>query len=97
MDIAQESISQFTTGQGSVGITGQPIVTTGFAHKAYKGVTVRASPGNTGVIFVGMQGVKTTTGFSLPAGEKVEIPVDDPSKVYLVADAAGQGYSWLAA
>jgi hypothetical protein len=97
MDIAQQSIGQFTTGQGSVGTTSQPIVAAGFAHKTYKGVTLRASPSNTGVIYVGMQGLKTTTGFSLPAGEKVEIPVDDPSKVYVVADAAGQGYSWLAA
>jgi len=97
MDIAQESVSGFATGQGTVGTTSQPLLAAGYAHKAYKGVTVRASGTNTGLIYIGMQGIKTTNGFSLPAGDKVEIPVDDPSKVFVIADAAGQGYSWLAA
>jgi hypothetical protein len=47
-------------------------------------------------VYVGHgNGVSTTNGFQLDAGERVEIPIDSLDKVWVVGGAASQGYSWL--
>jgi len=95
VSIANEAASEFKTGHGTVGTT--PVValiTVETPVKKY--VEVKADLTNTNNIFVGINTVSTTTGFLLDAGESVRIPIDDLSKVYVVADAAAQGFSWLA-
>ena len=66
----------------------RPIVAAGYAKKAYKGVCVRAATANTVVIYVGAQHVSVNDGYPLPAGEELDIPIEDPSKVYVVATPA---------
>lgn len=67
------------------------------SNPAVKGVIVKALPGNTGIVYVGLTGVTTITGFPLEAGETVTIPVDDANKVYARADADNQGVAWITA
>lgn len=85
MDIVQESVSEFVVGHGGADIVSKPIVAAGYARKAYKGVRIRAATANTTVIYVGPQGVSESNGYPLPGGEEVVIPVDNPSKVYVVS------------
>jgi len=85
MNITQETVNDFVVGHGGADAASKPIVVAGFARMAYKGVRVRAASANTIVVFVGPQGVETTTGYPLPAGEELAIPIENPSKVYIVA------------
>jgi len=95
VSIAREASEEFSTGHGSVGTT--PVVRLASAEAPVeKYVEVKADLTNTDNIFVGIITVTITTGFLLDAGESVRIPINDLSKVYVVADAAAQGFSWLA-
>ncbi len=85
MNITQETVNDFVVGHGGADAANKPIVAAGFARKAYKGVRVRAASANTIVVYVGPQGVNTTTGYPLPAGEELAISIENPSKVYIVA------------
>lgn len=53
-------------------------------------VTLKAMSTNSGKVFVGVNGVSASTGFELIAGEALSIAVDNTSRLYAVADAAGQ-------
>ena len=85
MIITQESVTDFVVGHGGADAASKPIVAAGYVKKAYKGVRVRAATANTLTIYVGPRGVSTSTGYPLPAGEELAIPIEDPSKVYIVA------------
>jgi hypothetical protein len=89
MNITQESVSDFRVGHGGADAVSKPIIAAGYVHKAYKGVNVRAATTNTIEIYVGPQGVSVETGFCLPAGQEISIPVDNPCKVFVIATPAG--------
>ncbi|MHB9044403.1 MAG: hypothetical protein ACYC35_00535 [Pirellulales bacterium] len=89
MDVFQESVSEFIVGHGGADAASKPIITAPYSRKAYKGVNVRAATANTINIYVGPQGVSEETGYCLPAGEEINISVDTPCKVYVVASPAG--------
>jgi hypothetical protein len=89
MDIIQESVSEFAVGYGGTDAAGRPLVEARRARKALKGVRVRAATANTVVVYIGPTGVSTATGYPLPAGEEVEVKIEDPSKIYVVADPVG--------
>ncbi len=66
-----------------------------------KGVQIKAPETNSGVVYVGASGVTAdsadaTDGFPLSPGEGLFVPVDDPSKLYVIASAAGQKVFWFA-
>ena len=99
MNIEQESVSDFRVGHGGASAGRKPIVAADMASKAYKGVRVRAATANTLVVYVGPSSVTTDTGYPLPAGEELCIPIEDPSKVYVVATpgsncSANSGALW---
>lgn len=95
VSIAREASEEFATGHGTVGTT--PVVQLATVETLIKKyVEVKADLTNANNVYVGINTVSTTTGFLLDAGESVRIPIDDLSKVYVVADAAAQGFSWLA-
>lgn len=89
MDVFQEAVSEFIVGHGGADAMSKPIITAPYSRKAYKGVNVRAATTNTIDIYVGPQGVSEETGFCLPAGEEINISVDNPCKVYVVATPVG--------
>lgn len=56
-----------------------------------KTITIKADDDNTGNVFVGFDDtVSPTNGFRLAAGQGLELLIDDVSKVWVVADTAGQ-------
>ena len=55
---------------------------------AYKSITIRSRPGNTGVIFIGGPGVQVGAGYSLASGDSIDIPVRD-ALVYAIDATAG--------
>ena len=62
-----------------------------------KGVTVTADMSNSGTIFVGNStGVTSTSGFPLEAGDAIFLPIDNPTKIYLIADASSQKALYVA-
>lgn len=94
MIIERSSKSKFLAGGGTVGTSEQPA---GMDFGAAKSVTIKANAGNTGNIYVGHDaGVSSTNGFQLAKGESVEIAIDSLAKVFVIADAVAQGYSWVA-
>jgi hypothetical protein len=89
-------------GHKAVGVTA--VVLTSNTNKLVKGLLIRA-PGdedptpNTNVVWVGTKKVTAdsnegTGGMPLPPGESITLPVDDPSKVYVISDAASQEVAW---
>ncbi|MHB1033226.1 MAG: hypothetical protein ACYC35_23935 [Pirellulales bacterium] len=92
--IGDETVHGFDHGRKSaIGTTAVPLVAT--SSRAAKGVQIKAAAANSGTVYVGQSDVTAdaadaTDGFPLAAGEALFLPVDDPSKVYLVASTAGQ-------
>ena len=89
MRIEQTSINDFQTGQGPVDSAPKPVVAANWCNKAYKGVRVRALTTNNVSIFIGPESVTPETGFELPAGEEVSIPIEDASKISVVCTPEG--------
>jgi hypothetical protein len=89
MDIQQESVQEFAVGHGGAESVSKPIVAAGYAPKAYKSVRVRAATANTAVVYVGPASVTTDSGYPLSAGEELEMKIENPSKIYAVAELAG--------
>jgi hypothetical protein len=90
----KESIEEFKSGHGTVGTTAQVL---GNSQLVTKYVVIKADLTNTNNVFVGPSGVTATTGFLLDAGESTPpIQIDDVGKVFVIGDAAAQGYSWMA-
>ena len=55
-----------------------------------KAIVVKAMSTNTGIIYVGLSTVLTTTGFELEAGESIMFECDNLSQVYVIASIANQ-------
>jgi hypothetical protein len=90
-------------GHTPVGLT--VVQLTPLSFKCSRGVLVR-SPGpgepdaNTDIIYVGKATVTAdsdvkTGGFPIIPGGCLTLPVDDPSKIYVIAAAAGQTLAWM--
>jgi hypothetical protein len=85
MDLHQDTVDTFHTGHGSVDVTPKAVVAENMAHKAYKFMRVRAASTNDVGLYVGPYTVTVDTGFLLTAGAEVDVPVEDPSKVWVAA------------
>jgi hypothetical protein len=89
-------------GHTVVGTTPVPLTTLTF--KFVRGVLLRA-PGpndpvpNTDVIYVGRRSVTAdsaaTGGMPLLPGHAIDLPVDDPTQVYVVSRSANQDLAWI--
>lgn len=60
------------------------------------GVTVKALAGNTGIVYVGAEGVAAAAGFELSAKESVFLEVADIASVWIDAATTDDGVSWIA-
>lgn len=90
-----------TLGHGSktlIGSTAVQLQST--SHEAFTGVLVKASNGNSGVLYVGTSHVTTggtadgTDGFQLSSGESQVIPINNVNKIYVVSDTEEQIAYW---
>jgi hypothetical protein len=95
VNIAKEAGEEFQNGHGTIGAAKAALVSAENLINKY--VIIKADLTNTNNVFVGTSTVTAVNGFMLDAGEVTPpIPIDDLSKVYIIGDAASQGYSWLA-
>ena len=60
-------------------------------------VVIQARHNNAGTIMVGFDVTVTEikAGIALIAGESVSIPIDDPSRIFIIATVAGQVYNYM--
>ena len=60
-------------------------------------VFIQARQNNAGTIMVGFDATVTEikAGVALVAGESISIPIDDPSRVFIIATVAGQVYNYM--
>jgi hypothetical protein len=94
INVANQSVSSWNAGHGSVGETAQALSTGAPAVK--KHIVVRADAGNSGTITVGPNAGAASGGFVLGAGEQTPpIFVDDLKKVWVVGSGSDQAYSWV--
>lgn len=59
------------------------------------GLHVKALPGNDDVIYIGLDGVTSATGYPLEPGEEIYIEVDRVEMVYMSPAANGDGAAWI--
>jgi len=87
--LVQLAVNEFWAGHGGADAVARPIVAPGYApQKVLQGVRVRAATANTIVIYVGRVGVTVAGGYPLPAGEELQLYIEDPSTIYVVATPA---------
>jgi hypothetical protein len=92
-----DPVGEWRHGGGSVGTTAQ--VLTQIGYSAHHGVMVCADADNDGVIYIGSTDKVTadrsaTGGIELRAGSTKSFPIDDPSLLFVIGSAPGQGYSF---
>jgi hypothetical protein len=97
--IGDDSLTRFDHGRkSSIGTSAVQLTTT--SMHAPRGVQIKAALANSGTVYVGNSDVTAgaadaTDGFPLAPGEALFVPIDDPSKVYVVGTAAGQVVHFL--
>jgi len=102
MDVLSLTDTQATFDHGSnldIDASAEQITSTSFTAK--RGVIVRAPSTNTGNLYIGNSDVTAgttaaTDGQLLEPGESLFIEVDNPNKLYAIADAANQKIFWSA-
>jgi hypothetical protein len=87
-------LTGFTHGAKTVGAAAVQILATAAPLSA--GVQIKASDTNTGIVYIGDTSSVTantadaTDGFPLSAGQGLFVPIDDVTRLYAIASAAGQ-------
>lgn len=60
------------------------------------GVTIKALPDNEGDVYVGPNGLTSSTGFVLSRGEQVFLEISNLAAVFIDAENGSEGVSWIA-
>ncbi len=63
---------------------------------ACAGVSVRAKPSNTGLVYLGDGAVTTGNGYELSPGDAIAFDVGNVNQVFFDVDTNGEGVSWMA-
>ena len=61
------------------------------------GARIRALPSNTGIIYVGLTGVTSTSGYPLYAGEELFLPVSNLNIPFILPSVENEGVVYIAA
>ena len=84
--------SNILNGQATVGTSATQLG----SNTLKQGVVIKASSSNTGIVYLGStNGVTTSTGFELGAGETVTLPITNTNLVYLIATDINQIVSFI--
>lgn len=60
-----------------------------------RSISVKAHPGNAGLIYVGPVDVAAANGYQLNPGESVDLAISNANKLYVDAATSGDGVSYL--
>ena len=97
MSTVISSIAQPTTlihGVKTVTTAGTEVALT--VSKSLKsGITIKALHSNTGIIYIGLNPVTSSTGFQLTASESVFIEIHNPVIIYIDSSVNGEGVSYI--
>lgn len=75
--------SEFKTGNGGAEVA---VAAIGNSQLLNHSVNLKAAAGNSDIIYVGGSGVTIITGYELSAGNELILFIDDPAKVYVIAN-----------
>lgn len=78
-------------GQTTVGTTQVQLP----AEALNQGVNLKAPSTNTGKLYLGDDGVTTSTGYPLSANEQTFVSCDDLSRIFVISDTSGQKIAHL--
>lgn len=92
--IAIAAPTTFYHGQKTVTTPGTELVLAS-SQALVSGVTVKALPTNTGLIYVGKNPVTLTTGFILEAGEQIFVETDNLADVFVDCSVGGEGVCFI--
>lgn len=87
--------STIVHGQKAVTTSGTGVALASSSTPVNQGVWIKALQGNSGFIYVGLNGVATSTGYQLDAAESVFIPIADLSTIYIDCSVNGEGVSYI--
>ena len=59
------------------------------------GLVIKADTGNAGIVYVGFNGVSTSTGFPLSPGEQIPVSVESTDSIYVIASQADQTVHYI--
>lgn len=91
--ITLEASSSFSNNQQLVSTSAVQLA----SHSSARGILVKASDNNTGVVYLGSgAGVTTSSGYELSAGQAVSIPLTNSNLIWLIADTLNQRVSFIA-
>jgi len=98
---SQQDLDNIVSNPSTI-ITGKTTTTAGAEEKVTIGsgaltigVTVKAMSTNTGLVYLGISTVSSTTGFELSAGEQIFIPVSNLNGVYLDVAVTAEGITYI--
>lgn len=95
------TVKTIRTGKNSAVTSTPSLLTTAAVRKSGYGVIIKAPISNGQNIFVGVSSSITpgttdaTDGFLLEPGERIQIDIDDPGLLYVVATSGTQTAYWL--
>ncbi len=84
--------SRIKYGALASGAAALPIAVNNFKFNA--GVIIFAPSANTASIFLGDAAVTVGTGFPLPPGANIELPIEELQNIYAIS-AAAQNLNWI--
>lgn len=90
--VAGSISTALVTGQLAVTATAQAL---GSATAYKNGIAVTNLSSGAVSIFIGPTGVTTSTGFELQVGSSLVLPVQDLSKIFVIASTTGSTISWI--
>ncbi|MEE8346812.1 MAG: hypothetical protein V3S20_05650 [Dehalococcoidia bacterium] len=67
-----------------------------FSNQAVIGVSIKADPGNAGVLYLGDSGVDSSNGRVIEAGGVVDLAIDNLNRLYVDSAEDGDKLSYLA-
>jgi hypothetical protein len=90
---------------GHIVVGTEAVALTNLDFKFVRGILLR-TPGasdlvpNTDVVYVGRRAVTAdsnegTGGMPLPPGSVIELPLEDPTQIYVVSGSEGQDLAWM--
>jgi len=76
------------------------------SFKVYRGILVRCpgsnaeqvvagQPVNTHPVWIGGDSVTPENGIAIPPGNAIHVPIDDPSKLWIISTGVSQRVAWI--